>query len=330
MVRKIDISHKTVFFIAAFLALIWALFLIRDVIILLFVAIIIVSGLAPIVEWVEKKTRAPRALAIALVYIVIVAVFATIVSLVAFPLIEQTTNLWINLPTTVGKILPPDFIDKSVIQEQVANFTRNALPYTLEVFNIFVAVISIAVLAFYMLLERSHLDRLITQFFIGNEERVMRITSKIEDKLGAWLRGQVLLSLIIGSLSYVILLLLNVPYALPLAILAGILEVVPVIGPLLSAIPAVLIAYTVSPLLALLVAGAFFIVQQLENHLIVPQVMKKAVGLNPLVVIITVSIGGKLLGIPGALLAVPITVVLQIITEDILRDEKSKDDLLKS
>src|SRR4029079_13441085 len=105
------------------------------------------------------------------------------------------------------------------------------------------------------------------------------------------------------------LFLIHVPYALPLAILAGLLEVLPVIGPIISAIPAVLIALLTSPLQAGLVALAYLLIQQAESHVIVPQVMKKAVGLNPLIVILAVSIGGKLLGIPGALLAVPISVV---------------------
>lgn len=147
--------------------------------------------------------------------------------------------------------------------------------------------------------------------------KLKKTVRRIEDKLGAWLRGQISLSLIIGTLSYIALFSLQVPFALPLAILAGLFEVVPVIGPIISAIPAILIALTVSPVTAGLVALAFFIIQQLENSLIVPQVMKKAVGINPLIVILTVSIGGKLLGVSGALLAVPITVVIQILVEDI-------------
>ncbi len=135
------------------------------------------------------------------------------------------------------------------------------------------------------------------------------------------MRGQIVLSLIIGLGSFIALTILQIPYALPLAILTGFMEVVPVIGPIISAIPAILLGYLVSPILALWVALAYFIIQQLENHLIVPQVMKHAVGLNPLVVILAVAVGGRLLGISGALLAVPITVVIQIITEEVLREE---------
>lgn len=320
MNKRIDISHKTIFFIAGFLALVWALFLIRDVIILLFISLILMSALSPIAEF-WQKFKIPKVLAIALTYIITIGIIAGLISIAIVPLIEQTANLAQTLPESIKKIFPGWAVDESVIQNELANISKNALGFAQVIFDNFIAVISVAVLTFYLLLERDKLDKLISQFFIGKEERIKRITRKIEYKLGAWMRGQVVLSVTIGALTYLVLLILNVPYALPLAILAGLMEVVPVIGPIISAVPAILIASLTSPVLALMVLGAFFVIQQLENHLIVPQVMKRAVGLNPLVVILAVAIGGKVLGFSGALLAVPIAVVVQIITEDILKEE---------
>lgn len=320
--HRIDISHKTIFFATGFFLLLWALFLIRDIILLLFVAVIFMSALAPIVDFLTKF-KIPRALAIATTYLVIFSVIGTLLYIVINPLTEQTLHLSQTLPRTIEKALPPGSIDKNFLQQELTAFSKNALTFTVEIFSNFITIISIAVLTFYLLLERGKLDHLVSQFFIGKEEKVVGIVKKVEEKLGSWLRGQVVLSLIIGVLAYAVLSILNVPYALPLAILAGLMEVVPVIGPIISAIPAVLIAYLASPALALMVAGSYFVIQQLENHLIVPQVMKKAVGLNPLIVILAVAIGGRLLGIAGALLAVPITVVLQIVTEDILKEEKA-------
>lgn len=325
MNRKIDISHKTIFFIVAFLALLWALYLIKDVIILLFVAVIFMSALSPIVSKLGKF-KVPKSLAIALIYVVIIALVSTLVTFIVTPLAEQTTTLLTNLPKYLSTIIPDTgIIDRSVLQQEFGNFSKNALEVSLTIFSNFLAFISIAVLTFYLLLERDNLDKLLAQFFIGKEDRVRKITKRIEEKLGSWMRGQIVLTLIIGTASYVGLTILGVPYALPLAILAGIMEIIPVIGPIISAIPAVMIAYLVNPVTAGLVALLYFIIQQLENHLIVPQVMKKAVGLNPLAVIIAVAIGGRLLGISGALLAVPITVVVQIITEDLLTGEEVKE-----
>lgn len=323
--RKIDISHKTIFFITAFFTLLWALFLIKDVIILIFIAVIFMSALSPIVTRMERL-KIPKALAIAIIYVVIISATAMLISFVVTPFAEETTKLITNLPQYLVTLIPESgFIDRSVIQQEFGNFSKNALEVSLAIFNNFLAFLSIAVLTFYLLLERENLDKLIAQFFIGKEERIKKTTKRIEEKLGSWMRGQIALTLIIGTVSYIGLTILGVPYALPLAILAGVLEIIPVIGPIISAIPAVLIAFLISPFTAGMVALMYFVIQQLENHLIVPQVMKKAVGLNPLIVILAVAIGGRLLGISGALLAVPITVVIQIITEDLITSEEVKD-----
>lgn len=318
MNRKIDISHKTIFFIAAFLALLWAVFLIKDVLVLLFIAIIFMSALSPIVSRLERL-KIPRTLAIAFVYVVIIAIASLLISFVITPFAEQTTNLLTNFPKYLNSIIPETgLIDRTVLQQEFGNFSKNAIEVSFAVFSNFLGFISVAVLTFYMLLERDKLDKVLSQFFIGREERIQKTVRRIEEKLGSWMRGQIVLTLIIGTTSFIGLTALGIPYALPLAILAGILEIIPVIGPIISAIPAVLIAYLISPVAALSVALLYLVIQQLENHLVVPQVMKKAVGLNPLAVIIAVAIGGRLLGIAGALLAVPITVVIQIITADLL------------
>lgn len=322
MNKKIDISHKTIFFIAGFIGLLWALYQIREVIILLFMAIILMSALSPLVERMEK-IKIPKALAIALIYLVIVGIIASLISMGITPLIEQTNNLARALPKTLENALPANFIDKNTLEKEVGSFTTNAVSVTIKIFSEIIAIISVGVLTFYLLLERDKLDHLIAQFFIGREEKVKRIVRRIEDKLGAWLRGQIVLSLMIGVSAYVALFLIGVPYALPLAILAGLMEVVPVIGPIISSVPSILIAYfTLSPVHALVTAGAFFVIQQLENHVIVPQLMKKAVGLNPLIVILAVAMGGKLLGIAGALLAVPIAVTIQVVIEEVLQGER--------
>lgn len=318
MNRKIDISHKTIFFIAAFLALLWALFLIKDVIILLFIAVIFMSALSPLVNRLERL-KIPKSLAIAFVYVVIVAAASLLISFVVTPLAEQTTNLLTNFPKYLTTIIPETgIIDRTVLQQEFGNFSKNAIEVSFAIFSNILAFISIGVLTFYMLLERDKLDKLLAQLFMSKEERIQKTTKRIEEKLGSWMRGQIVLTLIIGTASYIGLSLLGVPYALPLAIFAGILEIIPVIGPIISAIPAVMIAYLISPFMALMTGLLYLVIQQLENHLIVPQVMKKAVGLNPLAVIIAVAIGGRLLGISGALLAVPITVVAQIIMEDLI------------
>lgn len=321
MRRKIDISHRTIIFIAVFILGLWLIYLIRDLLLILFIAVILMSALSPLVK-VFTNLKIPKPLSIAITYIIIIACLAAILVGIVPPLIEQSSKLITTLPRLAGDFFNITGVDKSVLQSELSNLSRNILSLTINIFDHFLTIIFLLVLTFYLLLEREKLEERIAILFIGRESRVRNLIHHIQEKLGAWLRGQLLLSIIIGVSSYIGLTLLNIPYALPLALFAGIMEVVPVMGPIISAIPAMLIALTVSPVLSLAVAGMFFVIQQLENHLIVPQVMKRAVGLNPLIVILAIAIGSRLLGFSGALLAVPIAVVLQIIVTEIIEDKK--------
>jgi len=128
----------------------------------------------------------------------------------------------------------------------------------------------------------------------------------VEDKLGAWLRGQIVLSLAIGVITWFVLTILGIPFALPLAILAGFLEIIPTIGPIIAAIPAVIVAFAISPFMGLVVMLAYVGIQVAENNILVPKIMQKAVGLNPVVILVAILIGANLMGIIGALLSIPL------------------------
>lgn len=321
MARRIDISYKTIIFITVFILGLLGVYLIRDLLLLLFVAIILMSALSPLVNF-WTRLRFPRALGIGITYIIIILVVGGVLAALLPPLIEESSRLITAFPIILDQFSLNN-IDFSVVQSNLRELSQNILSVTLAVFDNIITLIFLLVITFYLLLEKENLEERISLLFIGRQEKVKRSIVEIEEKLGAWLRGQLLLSLIVGTLSYIGLLILGVPYALPLAIFAGVMEVVPVIGPIIAAIPAVILAFTASPVLAAAVAAMFFIIQQLENSLIVPQVMKRAVGLNPLAVILAIAVGSRLLGIAGALLAVPLVVVLQIIVSEIIEERKS-------
>lgn len=320
MPRKIDISHKTIVFITIFFLSLWIVFLIKDLLLLLFVAVILVSALSPLVDFFVG-INIPKALGILLAYIIMIIIVSGILVGILPPLIEQSSKLISVFPSLISGQSNIANIDQSLIQSEITNLSKNIFTFTLTVFDSIITAIFLLVLTFYMLLERDNLKKRIAMLFKGREDRIGALLVHIEEKLGAWLRGQLLLSIIIGILVYLGLFILNIPYALPLALLAAVMEVVPVIGPIISAIPAVVLAFLISPILGAGVAAMYFVIQQLENHLIVPQVMKRAVGLNPLAVILAIAVGGRLLGFAGALLAVPITVVIQIIVTDILKEK---------
>lgn len=321
MIQKIDISHKTVVFIAIFILALWVIYLIKDLLLMLFVSLILMSALTPPVVFLHKF-KVPKALSIGLTYIIIIAAVSLFVTIITKPLIEESNNLITTFPVYANQLFDALNIDKSVLQSEIGSFSKNIFSITLTLFDNLLTIIFLLVVTFYLLLERDDLVKRISALFLKREEKAGKLIVQIEQKLGAWLRGQLFLSVIIGLVSYIGLMILNIPYALPLALLAGIFEIIPVIGPIISAIPAVLIALTVSPILGLIVAGMYFVIQQLENHLIVPQVMRRAVGLNPLVVILAIAIGGRILGFAGALLAVPLAVVIQIIATEIISERQ--------
>lgn len=317
MTQKIDISHKTIIFIAFFVISLWIIYLIRGLLIILFVSIIFVSALSPLVKFLVKL-KLPKVLSIAIAYIIIIAGVAGLLVGILPPLIEQSNKLISASPALIVQFLNITNIDKSVFSSEVTSISKNLFSITLSLFDNLLTIIFVLVLTFYMLLEQENLETRMASLFKNREERVRRSLIKIEYKLGAWLRGQLILSLVIGVLSYIGLTILNIPFALPLAMIAGVMEVIPVIGPIISALPAIFLAFTISPILSAAVSVMYLVIQQLENHLIVPQVMKRAVGLNPLIVILAIAIGGRLLGIAGALLAVPMAAVVQIIASEII------------
>ncbi len=298
------------------------MFLIRDLLIILFLAIILMSAISPIISFLNNF-KIPKSIAIGLTYIIIIGVITMMALTMTQPLIEQSNRMISKFPELTREVFGVFRIDESVIQSQVGAISQNLLSITFTVVDNILTIIFLLVITFYLLLEKAELEKRAANLFVGREEKMRILLSQIEEKLGAWLRGQLILSLIIGLLSYIGLLVLNIPYALPLALLAGVMEIIPVIGPIVSAIPAILIGFSISPILGLVVAIMYLVIQQLENHLIVPQVMKRAVGLNPLVVILAIAIGGKILGFSGALLAVPLAVVVQIIASEILSERRA-------
>lgn len=308
-----EISHRTIFFLAAFLALIWLIIRIMDILFLLFIAFIVMSAIRPLVEQLEKY-RMPRAISIIIIYLLSFGVLGYALSSLIPALVSQTTKLISNLPRYLSLISPYAQIDINSVTSQIAPISQNIIRVTYGVFSNILALMTVLVFTFYLLLERKHLERYILSILsqdIGDQ--VIKAVKSVELSLGTWLRGQLILMVSVGVITYIGLLILKVDYALPLAILSGLLEIIPVIGPLLSAVPAVLVAITISPFLGLATVALYFIVQQLEGQILVPVVMNRAVGLPPLIIIVSLMIGSRLAGPTGAVLAIPIVIMIRAV-----------------
>lgn len=311
MISKIEISHKTIIFTLVLLASIWLVLQIRDILFLVFVAFIIMSTFKPSVDWMVSK-RIPRLLATILVYIVVFGIIGFSIAWTIPSVVAEITGFSQAFPAIIEKMLPNLNLDLNAFSQQLAPIGQNILKVTISIFSNVVAVCMVMVFSFYFLLERKHAEKIVTGF-VGNEKALsfIDVVERIEGRLGSWMMGQLFLMITVGLLSYVGLLLLGVKFALPLAIIAGILEIVPNIGPIVSAIPAILIALSVSPVMGLSVGVLYLVIQQLENNLIVPLVMKKSVGLSPIITIFSLLVGSKLAGIAGAVLAIPVLLIIQ-------------------
>jgi predicted PurR-regulated permease PerM len=183
-------------------------------------------------------------------------------------------------------------------------------------------LVSILLLTFYLLVEAQDVFTLFVRLFPRESRpRVAKVSALAAEKISAWLGGQMLLGLIIGGMSAVGYFLMGVPYFFVLAVIAGIGEMIPMVGPLLSAIPAVGVALTVSPALALGVAAFCFGLQMIENNVLVPKVMGQTVGLSAVTVITALAIGSELLGFAGALLAVPTAAIIQVLFEELYLED---------
>lgn len=332
---KVEVSYKTVIFAVSFLIAIWFLIQIKDIIILVFLSVILVAAMLKPVEWLNAH-RIPRVISVILVYLLIILLIAAVAGIIVPPLIEQTVGLSSRLPQMTDSVnsflifnkIPIEDVS-SVIGKQIQGFLGNIVSITSAIFSSILVILTLFVLSFYLLLDWNKFVKLVSSAFSPKQEKkVTRIIGKVENGLGKWLRGQIVLSIIVGALVYIGLLILGIPYALPLAIIAGILEIIPVIGPIISSIPAILVGLTVSPVIALVTVALFIVVQQLENNLIVPMIMSKVIGLQPPIIIISLLIGAKLAGVGGAFLAPPVLIILKIIfSEFISEDEKLNESL---
>ena len=288
-----------------------------------FLAYIITSALLPFVSYLQKH-KFYRIPAVIIPYISALIIIVFLITIVVNSFIPEIARFVANFPHLLNQSakslnIP---IDGRTIQNYLSSdFTSvgsHAFTVTSQLFGSIFSLITIVIVSFYLLLYHEAFHLWVSDLF-GPKYRkdAKKILIQVDEKLGAWLRGQLLLSVCIGVSIFIALSLIGIPYALPLGILAGLFEVLPTIGPTLAAIPSVIVALTISPSLAIITVILYICIQFLESHVLVPNIMQKAVGLNPVLVILGIGVGASLLGIPGALLAVPFISFITVIISGI-------------
>jgi predicted PurR-regulated permease PerM len=326
---------------AAAVALLWALYLVRSQLLLIYICALFATGLAPLVRYIERhrllrigNRRLPRPAAIGLIYATVIGILAAVVAAATPPMVAQGQQLWKDLPERLDLLqnklvqwglLAPGASFGDLLQKAPAGGGDAVTTVLVTLWGIvggLFGLVTILLLTFYLLLDAQGVYGLFVRLFPRQQRtRVSEVSERVAVKISAWLGGQVMLGFIIGVTSAIGLWVMGVPYFFVLAVISGIGEMIPMVGPLLSAVPAIAVAFTVSPGLALGVAVFFMVQQMLENNVLVPKVMGEQVGLSAVTVISALVIGSALLGFVGALLAVPTAAIIQVLFEElVLRD----------
>ena len=324
---KLIIPPKTIITILVTIFLVGILYQIRDILILFLIVVALVVTFSPIIRSWEKYI--PRPLAIFLLYLLL-ALSVTLVGVLVLPVFfTQLRDFLFHLYETANYygINSGDIYNQLRNLQGTQNFGqllgqfRGSLgtlySTTMGFVGGLIALFTVLVTTFYLLLEEKNLQQSITSLIpVNQHKRASNIFDKISDKMGRYLRGQVLLMLIVGVVIGVAMKILGVPYAMLLGIWAGSMELLPYVGPIVGALPGVLLAFTLGPTYGIIALIIYFLVQQLENQFLVPKIMGHALGLSPVVIIFSLLIGGKLLGFVGLLIAVPITAALGVLYEE--------------
>ncbi len=329
--QVITISTKTLFKVVGFVAGVWVLYFLRDLVFSFFIAVILASLIDPFATWCEKY-KIPRAFGVLFIFGVLFGLLGLILSQLVPILIDQSSAFagsFGHLLESVTHRLQgirigggsfPVLSGEGVSLTQTLSQASGELFSTVrEALRSIFSIIFVFVLTFYLVIEDSMMKNFL-EFVAPPKYRtkILELVHLIKDKLGKWLRGQMILSVSIGILVYVGLTILGVPYAALLAVLAALLEAVPYIGPTIAALPAIFLALAQHPesvIPAIMVGGLFVVIQQIENHILVPKVMQKAVGINPIASIISIVMGVKLGGIVGGLIAIPAVTALYVCLE---------------
>ena len=318
--HTVSIDPISILYILVMLFSFYLLYLVRNVLVLIMLAFIITVAMNPLVLIIKRRLRVPKPMAIALSYVCLFLMVAAFVGIIIPPLAVQFIGFinQLDLPGLGGLASQINFSlqEASELIQQMSQSASVAFNIVGSAFNGIFTLTTLMVLSFYLMIERGELHKK-AHWFTNNEAVVKKVEvfiNSAEEQLGGWVRGQLLLMLVVGVVTYIGLLILGVPYALPLALLAGLLEIIPNIGPTVAAVPAVFLAYaTFGPVSGLLTLLLYIIIQQLENNILVPRIMAVNAHVNPLVAIVVILVGLELGGVSGALLAIPVYIVLRLI-----------------
>jgi len=318
---KFEISITTILKIVLTLVAVYLLYLIKDVIVVLFIAFILIAAFHPVVRsWSRFIGRVPAVLILVILGLGAITGFGFLI-VPAF--VTQIGQLFESLPSLVTKAhllrqyFPSLQENLQTLTSSAGSLTGSVVKVTFSVIGGIAAFIMIIFITVYALLDETVLSKSLTALVPADiKEAVLNVVRKVFVKIGDWLRGQLFLGLVMGIMAYIAYSLIGLPYALTLAVIAGMTEILPVIGPIVAGALALLVASQISWLAVILVLVVTIVMHQLEGNLLLPKIMQKAIGLPPVIILVAILIGTKLIGVLGALLAVPIVGILYVLIQE--------------
>ena len=338
--RKIaSISTTTILKVVGVFLALYFFYLIRDIILLLVISTIIAAALTPLVDWLYSRMKFPRGLSVVLVYAIFLGLVVLAFSFLLPRLINDVVDFGLNIGATQSRLqdnssLIIRTLNQFGLSQAVESFgsglaeiSANIFQKTLGVLSGIFSTVSVLVISFYLVIEQDGLKDFVKSLTPPQyHTRINTVVQRVQKKLGRWLVGQLALMTSIFILTYIGLSIFGVKNALALALFAGLLEIVPYLGPIISAIPAVLLAFLQSPFLAILIIILYTAIQQFENYVLVPRIIGRSIGANPLVILIALLIGFRIAGIVGMLIAAPIVAVITVILEDYSGHKRLKEE----
>lgn len=323
--KKFEISWVSFWRVFLMLVLVASLYYIRDILVVLLLGIVISSALDAPLNFLGKR-KIPRIIGLLFIVIAVFSIIA-IIFYTVFPLIIiQIKELFSHLneiESYLGGFLGISKVAKQLefsinsISQSVFSGDFSFLSIVPRVFENIILTIAVLFISFYLALDRNGVEKFLRAILpLGYEDYAISVFHRARHKIGKWLEGQIILSFIVAIVTFLGLKIIGVNYSLLIGLIAGIFEIIPLVGPLIVGALAFLIAVSQSFALGIYAILLFMVIQQLENHLLVPMIMKKATGLHPVIVIFAILAGSQIAGFVGIILAVPVVVVFQELLED--------------
>ncbi len=330
----VTVSTLTFFKVVMVLLILGFVWIVRDILFLLLISLVLAAAFDPWVDWLQTK-KIPRSISILGIYIIMLSIFSLAIGLMVPVVLEQSNELIKNLPSFINQFtqwltnvrstaVGYEIIDNIKLalsgwQTNLGQSSGSILTFVGGFFGTVISLFSVLVMTFYMIIEEGNTKKFITSISPKKYQNyLIELMDRISLRLDHWLRGQIILSFAVGLLVYIGLKILGIKYAFVLALISAITEIIPYVGPFLGALPGVLIGFTISPWTGIFTILLYFIIQQMENSFLTPKIMSKAVGLNPVIVILSILIGAKIGGPVGAIISIPVAIILSIFLKDFM------------